>query len=160
MQEAQPPHEVEAELRRQGIALIKGSQDLVAGLADAGVVHGNDQNRIVAPASALFQHGLEQILCFPAGAAVKLVIGAPVPILTTEGPESTRESPSAQSQQRSHGLFDRAVAGACSGEGGCPGMKNPEQGVKQYRFHVSSPHVKQIQRKKKSLMALAVIRPD
>src|SRR5580700_9596414 len=98
MQEAQPPHEVEAELGGQGIALIKRGQDCAAGLADTSIIHGHHQQRVVAPTSALLQDRLEQILYFPVGAAVKLIVSAPILILATESPEDPRQSAPAQGQ--------------------------------------------------------------
>jgi hypothetical protein len=86
MQEAQSPHQVEAEFGRQGIALIEGGQDLATRLADAGIIHGDHQQGVATKTSSLLQDGLEQILRFPTGAAVQLVVCAPIPILAAERP--------------------------------------------------------------------------
>jgi hypothetical protein len=149
VQEAQPPHEVEAELRRQRVALIKSGQDLPTGLADASVIHSHHQNGVVAPAGATLEDGLEQILGFPAGAAVKLVVGAPVPILAAQCPKGAGKSAASQRQERAEGLFDSAFTGACLGKGGSPCAEDFEQSVEEYGLHVSSLHVKHNSGKKK-----------
>ena len=46
----------------QGIALKKGSQNVAAGFADAGVIHGDDQQGVITQAGGVFQNGLEEIL--------------------------------------------------------------------------------------------------
>ena len=61
-------------------------------------------------ASGLLQDGLEQILRLPTGAAVQFVVGAPILMLASKGPEGTRQGSPAQRQQRSQGLIDGAFA--------------------------------------------------
>jgi hypothetical protein len=72
---------------------------------------------------------LEQVLYLPTGTAVQLVVSAPILVLAAEDPKGTRQSASAQSQQRSQCLFDGAFTGAGLGKGWNPSAKNREQSV-------------------------------
>jgi hypothetical protein len=121
----------------------------MARFADARVVHGDDEERVVGEWGSALEDGLKQILGLPGGAAVEFVVGAPVAVLAAEGEQGAGQSATAESEECGDGLVDGASAGAGLSEGRDPGVEDVEECEEQSGRHVSSLHVKHNKDKKK-----------
>lgn len=128
LQEAQAEHKVEAEFGGEGIALIEGGLNVATGLVQAGVIDGNSDITPFAPGQRTLEDGLKKDLGAPGGAGVQAVIGAPVLLLTAEGPDGARQSAATESGENAERLGDRAVMRALLRKGGLPGLKQLQQG--------------------------------
>ena len=131
LKEPKSQNRIGVEGRRKRVAPMERLLDAPAGLMQLGVVHGHAHE----PSRTQFQTSLEdggkQPLRLPLHARVQEVLGRPVALFPTIGPDDARQRPAPQTHQRSQSLAGRPNARALLWENLAPGRSNVQLGFQQ-----------------------------
>src|SRR6266511_2163416 len=112
LQETQPIEQIYMEGRRKRIALPTGIRDLLAGLAQFGVVNGRHHWPLGIALQILIDYRIEQALRLPTTAREHLIIRAPVAVAAAQCSQRARNGAAPEDAERSNGVFYGALTAA------------------------------------------------
>src|SRR5215208_1853920 len=112
LQKTQSIKQVYMERRRERIALPTRARDLLAALAQFGIVNGCHHWSLWIALQILIDNRIEQALGLPTRAREQLVIGAPIGVPAAQRTQGARQGASAKDAERSDGMFNGALATA------------------------------------------------
>src|SRR6266545_409643 len=135
--EAQAINKVYVKGWRQRIALPAGAFNLLARLAQLGVVNSSHYRRLRIALEVLIDHRSEQLLWPPVAARKHLVISTPVTVAAAQSPKCARNSAAPQYTGQGHGVLDGTAARAGLRKYRLPAAL--QEGVKLLQQHHSPP---------------------
>src|SRR5215213_1349262 len=138
LQKTQSIKQVYMKRRRERIALPTRARDLLAALAQFGIVNGCHHWSLWIALQILIDNRIEQALGLPTSAREQLVIGAPIGVTAPQRTQRARKRAAPEDAKRGDGMLNGAFATAGLRKGELP--TTFDEGVKLLQqAHCSSP---------------------